>query len=234
MVSSHMYFPPSGCDGPAPCLTFLGIEIDSEAGEQRLPDPTLHRLQTVLRDWGDRKVCQRRELESLVGSLNHAARVVRAGWSFLCHMLDLLHSGLYVSRAPGVAPKRLNASFRADLAWWQMLIADWNGVSFLPSPTHLPTCIMASDASGHWGCGAWFGTAWFQIPWDNTTASFLITVKELLPIIVAGVLWGHDWRGRKILWLCDNQAVVDCLRSRSSRHGGIMHLLRNLYSLRRG
>lgn len=215
-------------EGPAPCLTFLGIEIDASTGELRLPDPKLHRLQAVLREWGDKKVCQRKELESLVGSLNHAAKVVRVGRSFLRRMIDLLHSGPYVSRASGSAPIRLNACFRADLAWWQEFITDWNGVSFLSTPSFLPSCIMASDASGHWGCGAWFTSNWFQVPWDKSSLALPITMKELLPILVAGVLWGQGWRGRRVLCQCDNQAIVACLRSRSSRHSGIMHLLRNL------
>ena len=78
-------------DGPTTCLTFLGIEVDTTAGQLRLPQEKLLRLQSLLSEWGDRKVCERRELESLVGTLNHACKVVRAGRSFLRRMLDLLH-----------------------------------------------------------------------------------------------------------------------------------------------
>ena len=53
-------------DGPTTCFTFLGIEVDTIAGQLRLPADKLDRLQTLLREWGDRKVCQWRELESLV------------------------------------------------------------------------------------------------------------------------------------------------------------------------
>ena len=72
-------------------LVFLGIEIDTVAGELRLPTDKLHRLQTLLQQWGDKKVCTRKELESLVGLLNHACKGVRAGRSFLRRMIDLLH-----------------------------------------------------------------------------------------------------------------------------------------------
>ena len=53
-------------------------------------------------------------------------------------------------------------------------------------------------------------------------------MKELLPILLAGVIWGKSWRNHQVLCLCDNQAVVACIHSRSSRHKGLMHLLRNL------
>ena len=65
-------------DGPT-CLVFLGIEIDTVAGQLRLPGEKLKRLQALLRQWGNRKVCSRKDLESLVGMLNHACKVVRAG-----------------------------------------------------------------------------------------------------------------------------------------------------------
>ena len=133
-------------DGPTTCLMFLGIEIDTVAGQLRLPGEKLQRLQALLRQWGDRKVCSRKNLESLVGMLNHACKVVRAGRSFLRRMIDLLHAGH--------DPIRFNVAFRSDLAWWQAFIADWNWVSFLTPPQLLPEWEMASDASGSWGCGS--------------------------------------------------------------------------------
>ena len=39
-----------------------------------------------------RQSCTRKELESLIGLLNHACKVLSAGRSFLRRMLDLLHS----------------------------------------------------------------------------------------------------------------------------------------------
>jgi hypothetical protein len=36
------------------------------------------------------------------------------------------------------------------------------------------------------------------------------------------------WNSHRIICLCDNQAVVVCLRSQTSREGHIMHLLRTL------
>ena len=80
-------------DGPTTCLVFLGFEIDTVTGKLRLPGEKLQRLQALLRQWGDRKVCSRKDLESLVGMLNHACKVVRAGRSFLRRMIDLLHAG---------------------------------------------------------------------------------------------------------------------------------------------
>ena len=92
--------------GPSSCLVFLGIEIDTVAGELRLPADKLQRLQTLLQQWGDKKVCTRKELESLVGSLNHACKGVRAGRSFLRRMIDLLHSRRHNSAGIGPPIRR--------------------------------------------------------------------------------------------------------------------------------
>ena len=66
-------------EDPCTQLTFLGIEIDTAHGILCLPTDKLERLTGMLLKWGDRKVCTRRELESLVGSLNHACKVVKPG-----------------------------------------------------------------------------------------------------------------------------------------------------------
>ena len=87
---------------------------------------------------------------------------------------------------------------------------------------------MTSDASGQWGCGAWYLSQWFQWQWTAETRDLPIAVKELIPIILGCAVWGHAWAGHRITWHCDNQAVVACLRSRTSKHPILMHLIRNM------
>ena len=77
-------------EGPATHLTILGIEVDSVAMTLRLPAKKLQRLQTLLTEWQGRKSGLRRELESLVGQLQHACKVVRAGRCFMRRQYDLL------------------------------------------------------------------------------------------------------------------------------------------------
>ena len=212
-------------EGPTTELVFLGITIDTVRGELRLPEDKLRRLEESLTEWGDRRVCSRKELESLIGHLNHAGKVVRAGRSFLRRMLDLLHgrSNQHVS-----IPIRLNCDFRADLLWWRSFVAGWNGTSFLDCPETLPKIHAASDASGRWGCGAWSLPQWFQWEWSEDTRDLPIAVKEFIPIILGCAVWGYLWAGHCIIWHCDNQAVVGCLESRTSKNPLLMHLIRNI------
>ena len=79
------------CEGPSTKITFLGIVIDTSVGELSLPAEKLNHLRDLLEDWGDRKSCSLKNLESLIGYLNHACKVIRLGHSFLRRMIDLLH-----------------------------------------------------------------------------------------------------------------------------------------------
>ena len=78
------------CEGPSTCLTFLGIELDTKTRTLRLPRDKLARILDTLETWQEKKVCRRKELESLVGLLHHACKIVRPGRSFLRRMIALL------------------------------------------------------------------------------------------------------------------------------------------------
>ena len=216
--------------GPTSCLTFLGITIDTNANELRLPDDELARLRGLLTEWGDRKACGRKELESLVGILNHACKVVCLGRSFLRRMLNLLKSTHgQNARRRATQQIRLNRDFRSDLLWWRVFAEQWNGIAIASPRDGDPPVELASDASGSWGCGAWSRTVWFQLRWDNHAQLFPIAVKELIPTVIAAAVWGEHWKGRTVCCRCDNQAVVAAINSRSCRESHIMHMLRCLF-----
>ena len=148
---------PGKSEGPSTTLTFLGIKIDTVACTLALPQPKLQRVRDLLLEWGDKKACTRRELESLIGLLNHACKVVRPGRSFLRRMIDMIDllsaSKASFARKP-LHRIRLNREFRSDLAWWRTFILDWNGVGYMvgPDPLVHGRVAIATDASGSWGC----------------------------------------------------------------------------------
>ena len=168
-------------------ITFLGIEIDTVAGVLRLPRDKLLRLQRMVQQWTGRRACTRRELESLIGTFQHASRVIRPGRSFLRRMIDLL-------RIP-YRPHhhvRLGVPFRADLQWWATFAERWNGVAIL-APTAPAAVEVISDASGHWGCRAWSQHCWFQYQWPEEALHYHIAFKELFALVMACATWGHEW-----------------------------------------
>ena len=204
-------------EGPATLLSFLGILIDTCRFELRLPQEKLERLQQILQQWARKKSCTRKELESLLGHLTHAATVVVQGRTFLRELFHLQTR----TRSP-FQTIRLNAKARADLLWWKVFLQDWNGMSFFPSMD--PSSEVISDVSGSFGCGAFSHShGWFQLEWPGSWNAVHITAKELVPIVIAAALWGSAWTGSCVCFRSDNMAVVDMLKTRTS-----MHLLRCL------
>jgi hypothetical protein len=151
-------------EGPCTCLKFLGFEIDSNKMEVRLPHCKLQELKILLGQWQGKKSSTKKELESLVGKLAFASRVVKPGKTFLRRMFELL-SGI---RQPH-HHVRLNGQFRSDLQWWVTFLSAWNGVSILEQHGCQRSSIhFATDASGCFGCGAVWGEVWFQLQWPQS------------------------------------------------------------------
>jgi len=89
---------------------------------------------------------------------------------------------------------------------------------------------VTSDASGNWGCGAFTaGGEWFQLEWPDAWREVNITVKELLPVVLAMAIWGRKWKGKTVKCRCDNAAVVAIVNSGSSKDEKAMHLMRSAF-----
>ena len=73
---------PSKLEVQTTWLMFLGIEVDTEAMQLRLPSKKLSRLRSLLDIVAGKKAISKRELQSLVGLLQHATKVVKPGCSF--------------------------------------------------------------------------------------------------------------------------------------------------------
>ena len=216
---------PDKLEGPSTRLTVLGIELDSLLLEARLPQEKFHRIHTLLVSWSLKRHCTRKELESLIGNLQHACKVVPSGRTFLRRMVNLLSAFRRDDH-----PIRLNREFHLDLSWWLEFFQSWNGYSFLLSPrwTPIPDLHVSSDAAGSVGYGAILGRDWFVGRWSPLQLPLSIAYKELFPIVLAASLWGHQWSAKRVEFCSDNTAVVEVLRSGTSRDSNLMVLLRHL------
>ena len=90
---------------------------------------------------------------------------------------------------------------------------------------HVPDVVVTSDASGSWGCGAFSGSQWFQLQWNSALEGSHITLKELVPIVLAAAIWGKQWIGKTVLAQCDNAAVVAIVNSGSRKDAEVMRCL---------
>ena len=189
----------------------------------RLPQEKLRRVKPMLHAWKQRS-CTKRELLSMTSALQHASTVVKLGRTFLRRMIERnVHLDSHL---------RLNTDFRADLQGWATFTESWNGVTILTSLCRCPIdAKLVLNASGSWGCGANFGSRWFSLSWSQCPAwtDMHISVKELLPIVIACATWGRVMAERHIRAVCDNAAVMVMINKRTSSNSTAMHLLRWLY-----
>ena len=216
---------PEKDEGPSSSLAFTGIEIDTVAMELRLPKQKLDCLKAELAGWRGKKACRKEDLLSLIGVLSHACKVVRAGRTFLRRLIDL-SAAQHCQLSDFFT--RLNRDAKSDLEWWYQFCTDWNGVTILRETPAIPTALVTSDASGGWGCGATCGHKWFRIQWAGPIQNSHITVKELVPIVIATAIWGKQWQGQTVSIQCDNMAVVSIVNRGTSRNPDAMHLARCL------
>ena len=216
---------PDKCVGPATRLVVLGIELDSVAMCARLPEDKLLALRELIISWRSRWCSSRSQLESLIGHLHHAAKVVWPGRSFIRRMIDLLCCFRHRDH-----PIRLNSEFHLDLQWWDQFLTTWHGVNFwlFPGMTTTTDLEVTSDAAGSLGFGAYFQHEWFSGAWAPCQSGQSIAYKELFPIVVAAHVWGSAWSRQHILFRSDNEAVVNILVARTSKVAGLMFLVRKL------
>ena len=219
---------PEKTEGPVTTLSFLGIELDTVSLQLRLPQDKQTRTRAALARWmgsgaplSPRRLGTKRDLLSLIGLLNHVAKVVRPGRAFL---RSLINASMTVHSLEHRV--HLNSAVRQDIAWWHTFVQIWKGVSVIPHAT--PSHMITSDASGGWGCWAVYQNLWIQLPWPHHWADVTIAPKELAPIILAVALWGPQWTGSKVCAQCDNMAVVYAVNKKSARDPTLSRLLRLL------
>ena len=209
---------------PTTTVSLHGIEIDTIHMQMRLPQDKLASARSQVDAMYRRKKVSLREIQSLIGTLNFACKVVVPGRTFLRRLIDLIKGVSNPNHSI-----RLNAAARLDLSAWKLFLDQYNGISLCLSDSWLSSdCItLYSDASLH-GFAAIFGKRWLQGCFPSNWANMNIAVKELLPIVLAIQLWGSLTANSRILFMCDNMSIVAVINSHTSKDAQIMRLLRQL------
>ncbi len=192
-------------------LEYLGIILDSEKMEARLPLEKVRRIALLLQSFSQKKSCTKRELLSLLGHLNFACRVIYPGRAFVSYLISLsstvkaLHH--YV---------KISAECRSDVSMWSKFLMQWNGISMFmhPEVTSEEDIQFFTDATPLAFAG-YYGGKWFQGHFSADLVSSDIVASmalyELYPIVMAAVLWGDMWSQKRIVVKCDNAATVDII-----------------------
>ena len=226
----HVPLKPEKLVLPCTQMTFLGIQLDSTTQVASIPPEKLDALLKSLRHhlhlYRSGTTVPKRSLLSLIGKLSFATKVIPAGRIFLRRLLDLAHS------VPSLETRlRISIDSALDINWWLTFASTWNGTAFFVEPQWSPSPGMElyTDASSEVGFGAYWGGHWLQQRWPPALRHHSIQWKELYAIVMACEVWGQSWRRTRVLFHCDNMAVVQLWRSGLSKAPLLMHLVRALF-----
>lgn len=217
--------------GPVTVLTFLGLELDTNNMLIRIPGNKLQELLELLRYVSTKKKITLKELQSLTGALNFFCKAVRPGRAFLRRLYDLMR---------GVKQPhhhlRLNRGVQADIQMWLQFLHNFNGRLYFPdkdwSSHEVLKLYTDSAGSSDLGCGAYLAGEWVHFSWPThwRRLHFIsdITLLELIPIVLAVILWGEKLANKKIIFRTDNMALVYVLNKQTCKSEHTLYLIRYL------
>lgn len=216
-------------EGPCTCLVYLGLTIDTEKMSIEIPESKLAELLNTLLEFQNRKKVTLKELQSLCGLLAFCSRALPAGRAFTrrfylaCSKVTMPHHFI-----------RITKGMHEDIAVWILFLNKFNGISYMLDvywQSNLSLKLFTDSAGGSTlGCGIYFDGKWtflrWPVSWRHSEILRDITFLELIPITLAIYLWGETWKGKQILFYCDNNAVVSIINTSNSRSSRCMALVR--------
>jgi len=209
-------------EGPATKLTFLGIELDTINMTAKLPTEKIIKYRNQIDYVLEKDVVTLKELQSTIGMLQFSTSVIPVGKCFLRR----LYTSTIGIRIPYYNIKITN-SMKEDLRMWKDFIDNYNGISFINYKPQVSSydIHMYSDSSKK-GFGATYGkeyiTGIFPESWQDESIELL----ELYPIFLLVLIFKNSLSHKRVMFHCDNTAVVQILNKQSSKAYRIMNLLR--------
>ena len=210
---------------------YLGVDYDGINHTATLPDAKRAHYIKYLQHLVKYKSVKRKDLDSMVHRLRHAAAILRAGKPFFSNLLTTL-------RKCHTRFVQLSPTDRDDIHWWIHLLQHVKPKVIIGQHywSTSQECRIYTDASLR-GYGAFFNGKWFNGSFtEKEQAAFKIhkvTINEfeLLVILFAIATWGHLLAGKRITFYCDNSASVASVTSKQSRVAVRAAMLRHLFAI---
>lgn len=141
----------------------------------------------------------------MIGKLAFACKVIPAGHIFIQCLLDTAH---LVDGLPATIV--IDDDAAQDIHWWLPFAQSWNGTALFLQPDWMPAhhLQLYTDTASITGFSAYWNGEWFAQRWPLHLYNKSIGFQELYAIVMACEAWGHQWATKRILFHCDNIAVV--------------------------
>jgi hypothetical protein len=210
---------------PTKVMEFLGVTFNVTDMTMSVTPERVTEIICLLDRWLNKKKATKKQLQSLIGKLQFAAKCVRAGRIFISRLLLILptlrkqHHRFYV-----------NSQFRKDLLWWRSFLVTFNGVSIIPHIAWTgPDTTISTDACLK-SLGGWSGSSFFScmFPRDILKQELHISALELYAIIIALKLWADRCANTRIQVFCDNSASVSVINTGRTKDKVMLALLREM------
>ena len=207
---------------PTTKLEFLGILFDSEKMVMEVTPDRLKEIQKELQGWLTRTTASRKEVESLIGKLQFMSKCIKMGRIFMARLISWIRG---MDRKKNyVIPQEA----RKDIAWWGRFAAGFNGVALLWMHKEPHTDqVIATDACKK-GYAGTYGQQYYRARFPENNRSLNIAVQELLAVMVALKVWGHQLSGLYFWIHVDNEAVATILNTGGSRDPQLQDILREI------
>lgn len=205
-------------------MIFIGILFDTENFTISIDEDRLQEIRLLLLDWLNKKVVDKRELQSLLGKLNFVSQCVRPGRIFVSRLLNFLRE------IPEKGPVPIPTDIKLDLNWWNIFLPLYNGISFMISDEWSEPDVLIAVDSCLTGCGGWLNGRYFHATFPELilVQNLNINLCEMLTIMVAVKLWANFLANKKVTINCDNMVSVRVLNTGATRIPFLQACLREI------
>jgi hypothetical protein len=191
-------------------MIFVGILFDTNNLTISIDGQRLAEISQLVLDWLTKQVCNKKELQSLLGKLNFVSQCVRPRRIFVNRLLNWLRE------IPEKGQISIPDDFKLDLCWWRTFLPSYNGVSLMLSEEWARADQVFSVDSCLTSCGGWMNGRYFHCSFPDFILSenLHINLCEMLTVVVALKAWGSNFSGKKIVINCDNFSDCACHKYR--------------------
>ena len=185
-------------------MDWVGVLIDTLEFSVAVTPEKLVSTAALLSEWQSKATATRRELQSLIGTLNFLASCVPFSRTFMTRLLDQLREVQRKSRFT------VSEWMLADVSWWALALQQFNGKSFCPLQFwEAPDTTVACDATPV-ACGGLSGDHYFHIkfPASVMATATHISAKEILAVVVTLKVFINTVQYKRLQVKCDNMATV--------------------------
>lgn len=188
---------------PAPCVTYLGINIDVPSATLTIPQSKIDRFMELVKWVLGQTQIPKTIAQRLVGKINHLSACVDPARMFMGRILYQLRQA-HDQHTIQVAP------MRPDLHWFIVFLTKYNGRSFMKPPN--PTKVICAD-SCLTGGGATDMVRCYTLEYSRAIADshHISTLEALNCLVACRTLLSSKDKHTTVELKCDNNATIEAM-----------------------